>query len=185
MRIGTTTTAPLMHYSMRGCKSAKELLHAVHSDRDARGLANDSPEADISVNVYTRNDGQTCTTWWRPNLPSGGTRSVAFIRKTRPRRSVALQNRALPGTSIARRGSCGYDMLQRHGWRNFDQQTEPAYSRDESVPATARVQSRGLVSVGRRGVCEGAQGEQADLFVDRLFDLSLVPRHGARVVREQ
>ena len=48
----------------------------------------------------------------------------------------------------------------------------------------ARGQSRGLVSVGRGGVCRGARPrDEADLPVDRLLDLPLVPRDGARVVR--
>ncbi len=46
-------------------------------------------------------------------------------------------------------------------------------------------QSRRLVSVGRRGVRPGAPRGQADLPVDRLLDLPLVPRDGARIVRER
>ena len=46
-------------------------------------------------------------------------------------------------------------------------------------------QSRRLVSMARRGVREGARGRQADLPVHRLLDLPLVPRDGARVVRER
>ena len=46
-------------------------------------------------------------------------------------------------------------------------------------------QPGGLVSVGRRGLRQGARREQADLPQHRLLDLPLVPRHGARVVRER
>ena len=46
-------------------------------------------------------------------------------------------------------------------------------------------ESRRLVSLERRSVREGARGGQADLSLDRLLDLPLVPRDGARVVRER
>ena len=39
--------------------------------------------------------------------------------------------------------------------------------------------------MGRRSVRQSAPRKQTDLSFDRLFDLSLVPRHGARVVRER
>src|ERR1700687_727536 len=53
----------------------------------------------------------------------------------------------------------------RHEFTERRTQTEPAHPRKKSVPAPARLQSRGLVSVGRRGVCQGAQGGQTDLTV--------------------
>ena len=56
-------------------------------------------------------------------------------------------------------------------------------ARAQSVSSAAREQSGGLVPVGRRGVRAGAARREADLSVDRLLDLPLVPRDGARVVR--
>ena len=62
---------------------------------------------------------------------------------------------------------------------------QPARRRDQPVPPAARAQSRRLVSLGRRGVRPRPRGGQADPPLDRLLGLSLVPRHGARVVRER
>ena len=60
-----------------------------------------------------------------------------------------------------------------------------AHRRKVPLSPAARAQSGGLVSMGPGGVREGASGEQADLSLGRLFDLSLVPRDGTRVVRER
>ena len=60
---------------------------------------------------------------------------------------------------------------------------QSARPREEPVPPPARVQPGRLVRVGRGGVRQGAAREQADLPLDRLLDVPLVPRHGARVVR--
>ena len=57
--------------------------------------------------------------------------------------------------------------------------------RTESVSSPAQRQSGRLVPVGRRGVRAGAPRGQADLPVDRLLDLSLVPCDGARELRER
>ena len=57
--------------------------------------------------------------------------------------------------------------------------------RDEPVPAAARGQPRRLVSLGRGGAGQGARRGQADPGQHRLLGLPLVPRHGARVVRER
>src|SRR5690348_12418409 len=62
---------------------------------------------------------------------------------------------------------------------------EPSRAGAQSVPAAARGKSGGLVSLGPRGVREGARREQADFSLDRVLDLSLVPRDGARVVRKR
>ena len=58
---------------------------------------------------------------------------------------------------------------------------EPPGRRDEPVPAPARAQPGRLVSVGPGGARAGAQRGSADLPLDRLLGLPLVPRHGARV----
>ena len=57
---------------------------------------------------------------------------------------------------------------------------------DESSPylLAAREQSGGLASLGTRGASERGERRPADLFVDRLFGLPLVPRDGAREFRE-
>ena len=54
---------------------------------------------------------------------------------------------------------------------------------DEPVPAPARPQPGGLVSVGPGGAGRGARAGPADLPLDRLRGVPLVSRHGARVVR--
>ena len=69
--------------------------------------------------------------------------------------------------------------------RGLRAQAQPPHQRAESVPAPARAQSGGLVSVGRRGAGAGARREQADPALDRLLGVPLVPRDGARVVRER
>ena len=48
-----------------------------------------------------------------------------------------------------------------------------------SMPAAAQQQPRGLVSVGRGGAEPGEGAGQADLPLDRLLGLPLVPRDGA------
>ena len=60
---------------------------------------------------------------------------------------------------------------------------QPAGPGDEPLPAPARPQPGGLVSVGARGVRQGQGREQADLPVGRLQLVLLVPRHGARELR--
>ena len=54
----------------------------------------------------------------------------------------------------------------------------------EPLSSAARRQPGRLVPVGRGGVRPSAHGGQADLSLDRLFDVPLVSRDGARVVRE-
>src|SRR3954451_20209647 len=61
---------------------------------------------------------------------------------------------------------------------------EPSRERDEPVPPPARFESRRLVPVGRRGARSRAGGGPADPALDRLRRVPLVPRDGARVVRE-
>ena len=61
---------------------------------------------------------------------------------------------------------------------------EPADPREIALLAPTRAQPCRLVPVGRGSLRQGAQGKQAHLPVDRLFDLSLVPRHGAGILRE-
>ncbi len=60
---------------------------------------------------------------------------------------------------------------------------EPAPPGKEPLSPPARRKSRGLVSLGRRGLRPGAQGRQAGLPLHRLFHLPLVPCHGARILR--
>ena len=69
--------------------------------------------------------------------------------------------------------------------RRAAQVHEPSREGEEPLPPPARAQSRGLVPVGTRGVRARAARGQADLPLDRLLDLPLVPRHGARIVRER
>ena len=67
--------------------------------------------------------------------------------------------------------------------RRPDRPAEPTRERDQSLPAAARAQPGRLVPVGRRGAAQGRGRGQADLPVDRVRRLPLVPRDGARVVR--
>ncbi len=60
---------------------------------------------------------------------------------------------------------------------------QPTRRRDEPVPPPARPQPGRLVPVGSGGARPGEGGGQADLPVDRLRRLPLVPRHGARELR--
>jgi hypothetical protein len=56
----------------------------------------------------------------------------------------------------------------------MDEQAESTHQRKIALSPAARLQPRGLVSVGTGGIREGQAGEQADLPVDRVFDLPLV-----------
>ncbi len=56
---------------------------------------------------------------------------------------------------------------------------------EQPLSAAACLQPGAVASLGRGGVRAGAQAGQADLSVDRLLDLPLVPRDGARVLRER
>ena len=60
---------------------------------------------------------------------------------------------------------------------------QPPGGRDEPVPAPARPQPGRLVPVGTGCARAGEAARPADLPVDRLRGVPLVPRHGARVVR--
>ena len=60
---------------------------------------------------------------------------------------------------------------------------EPARGRDQPLPAPARAQPRRLDTVGSGGAGAREVARPADLPLDRLRRLPLVPRHGARVVR--
>ena len=60
---------------------------------------------------------------------------------------------------------------------------EPAGRRDQPVPAPARPQPGRLVPVGTGGAGACRVARPADLPLDRLRGLPLVPRDGARVVR--
>ncbi len=62
---------------------------------------------------------------------------------------------------------------------------ESAGGGDEPVSPPARAQPGGLVSVGRRGLRAGAEGGQAGPALRGLLGLPLVPRDGARVLRER
>ena len=66
--------------------------------------------------------------------------------------------------------------------RSGRQAHQSAGQGDEPLSAAARAQSGRLVSLGRRGAGQGQAREEADLSLDRLFELLLVPRDGARVV---
>ena len=73
-------------------------------------------------------------------------------------------------------------------WRCRPRRYHPLHAQspragDQSVPAPAREQPGRLVPVGSRCAGPGQDPRSADLPVDRLCRVPLVPRHGARVVR--
>src|SRR4051812_49182093 len=67
----------------------------------------------------------------------------------------------------------------------YTSHAEPPCLRDLAVPAATQGQPRGLVSVGFGGVCSRPRRRQARARLDRLRGVPLVPRHGARIVRER
>ena len=90
----------------------------------------------------------------------------------------------MPICRLFRQRRCARTPDGRNGWRapNWDH-AEPPRRRDEPVPAPARPQPGRLVPVGRRCAGPREAARSADLPLDRLRRLPLVPRHGARVVR--
>ena len=62
--------------------------------------------------------------------------------------------------------------------------SQPPRPRDQPLPAAARRQPGRLVSLGRGGAGARQRGGPADPPLDRLLGLPLVPRDGARVLRE-
>ena len=73
----------------------------------------------------------------------------------------------------------------RRGGHSEGYAYQPTCQREESLPAAARPQPGGLVPVGAGSVRKGPPRRQAHLPFHRLLHLPLVPRHGARVVRER
>src|SRR2546430_2897071 len=67
----------------------------------------------------------------------------------------------------------------------FRSPDEPARGRDLAVPAPARRESGGLVSLGRGGPRARSRRGQTHPALDRLRGLPLVPRHGSRIVRSE
>ena len=84
-----------------------------------------------------------------------------------PRRKLAARRR--------RRTPGALPLTTRHA--------QSSRRRDQPLPPPARAQPGGLVSVGTGGARAGARRGQADPAQHRLRGVSLVPRHGARVVR--
>src|SRR5690606_37853244 len=100
-------------------------------------------------------------------------------------RSIARADRLRKAARSARAGWTRPRM--EVGWHDVDRHAavhEPPGAGNLAVFAPARTQSRGLVSLGRGGVRPRPRRGQTDLSLDRLLDLPLVPRDGARVVRE-
>ena len=62
---------------------------------------------------------------------------------------------------------------------------KPPRPRDQPLPPAAQGQPRALVGVGPRGAGRGQARQQADPALRRLCRLPLVPRHGARELRER
>src|SRR5208337_4099696 len=106
-------------------------------------------------------------------------------------RNAQRQYNALSGPSIKRSASSrppheydlhGHDTLRRLAPPRPS--CQPARGGDQPLPASARAQPGRLASLGARGDRPSSRREQADLFVDRLLGLPLVPCDGARKLRE-
>ncbi len=115
-------------------------------------------------------------------------------RRTRPRRpdvARVLRKRADAGNPEEFFEFFEVSLVFAHGSKMeklasaYSHAHQQVDSGEESISAAARAQSGGLVSLGRGGVRKGPPGGQADLPFHRLLDLPLVPRDGARVVRER
>ena len=143
----------------------------------------------------------------RPATSSGGstssTRATSSRSATRTTRSRSRPSRrragcASPGSRASAISRCVPPARQSRSFRALQlalalrrpraaissRGGQPPRARIVSVPPPAQGQPRGLVSLGTGGARAGARGGQADLPLDRLLDLPLVPRHGARVVRD-
>ena len=104
---------------------------------------------------------------------------------------IVLWRSAAPIRSIIRRSGTPVSLRTDRRVPSADGRTgrrpsphEQARGRDEPLPAPARAQPRRLVCRGDRdALARATAARPADLPVDRVRRLSLVPRDGARVVR--
>src|SRR5258708_7375007 len=128
-----------------------------------------------------------CSRWrawatWRDFDSSSGPRTSSMFFGGRSEQVAApvlvlyRPPHIMTGTSPGSPRGNGHDFLDLH---------ESTRTRVESVPASACAQPGGLVPLGTRGAGAGPQTRSAHLPVGRLLGLSLVPRHGARELRER
>ena len=103
----------------------------------------------------------------------GAGAAIACAGSSRTPRSACARQRPLdPGAET-----------DSHGPLQHRTSRQPPGRRDQPLPAPARAQPGRLVSLGPRGDRQGEGRGQADLPLDRLLGLPLVPRHGARELR--
>src|SRR5664280_1351514 len=165
--------------SVSGCDEDGHLMLRVQAtleiERDSLGVLVWAPGPDIpwSLGVPRRRGARVP---WRPGGLCGrrgrgrrGLAGRAVVRDHRRRRAL-LRFGQLGGT---------WPDVRNHP-ATFCQSACPG---EVTLPAAARAQSGGLVSLGRGSVREGGRGAEADLSLGGLFNLSLVPRDGPRVVR--
>ena len=95
-------------------------------------------------------------------------------RKPRARRGAFL--RLTAGENRGRGHTAPHERRSAH---------QPPGRGDQPLPPPARPQPRGLVPLGSGGARAGAARGQADLPLGGLLGLSLVPRDGARELRER
>ncbi len=115
-----------------------------------------------------------------------GPGDVVEIRDSDEQVTITAEPRCRGRPRLSRRVLAGRTLRRRTGLSGHSARAQPSRRRRvESLPPPAQGQPGRLVPVGHGGVRPGEVGGQADLPLDRLLDLPLVPRHGARVVRER
>src|SRR5271165_410831 len=107
-------------------------------------------------------------------------RSMKVQRRSRRSATRAARAHTALGISILFRAKPKHVFLP-YALRASTQSTD---SREVSLSPPTCAQPSRLVSLGPGGIPEGADTKKAHLPLYRLLYVSLVPRHGARIVRE-
>src|SRR6185436_12700935 len=108
----------------------------------------------------------------------------AFIERQEARANLGIESRVLrePVLAVALEPEIQqFGRLHRSHNASYG---ESAGAGNVALSPAARGQPGRLVSVGPGSACASAGGRQADPAFDRLFSLPLVPRDGARELRE-
>src|SRR3954447_11443116 len=111
------------------------------------------------------------------SLPVSGSRCTWPLRKTRPFDLTACEY----GPAAGGPGSAVTVWRESDMGGTYLRDAESPRLRDLALPAAARREPRGLVSVGLESVRARPREQKADPGLHRLRRLPLVPRHGARV----
>ena len=119
-------------------------------------------------------------------LPAGTARSMPSTARSDPKSRVSpcVSTASSTRRIVSRRVPCF--CFSRGLDSTYDEITyESSRAGAQSLSPSARRQPGRLVSVGQRRIRPRAPRGQAHLSLDRLLDVPLVPRHGARIVRER